>query len=164
MRSLFLITTFILTSCGSAKYALHTKPEHFMIRNAEHKEIASSNGIVLSYDRSPFVRVEGEEADGSVRIFYKTVLTNLSGHNIKLADKGIRLISGKKEVLAKYKKVDAKLLDRVIKNREKLELEVIFDLDKSLVELHAGKTEYMELAVKLEDKTDVKMKVWLWSL
>lgn len=166
MKVILFIILCILVSCGSTQYVLHSKPEHFIIKNSEETDITSKNGVTLTYDRSPFVRVEGKDDKGNVRLFYKLILSNFSKSTIELGRKSIHLQDNIYNInyLAKFKKADKRLIGRKIKNSERLELEVIFDIDQKTIDKFEGTDNPLWISTKLKNGDQLKMKVWLWSL
>lgn len=164
MKLKLLSLLFIMYSCGTTHYVLHNKPEYTFFKTKEPNALVNKGGVTLTYDRSPWVQIEGEDSNGQVRVFYKAILTNLSDKKVTVAKSGIRLKYGKQEILAKLKKEDKKLLIKGVKSLEKLELEVVFDLNEKIIKKYSGKRDPLYLAVKLSNGDDLKMKVWLWSI
>ena len=166
MKVLLLITSFILVSCGSTQYVLHSKPEHFIIKNGERTGISSLNGVALTYDRSPFVRVEGKDDKGRVRLFYKIILSNFSKNPVELSRNPLFLVDKElnKKYKGKYKKIDKVFLTRKIDQGERLELDVIFDVDQDTIDSYEGEDKPLLLTTSLKDNKKLTLKVWLWSL
>jgi hypothetical protein len=167
MKAGLLLLLFFFSSCSINHYLLNSKPEHFFIFSKdETAPIANSKGVTLTYDRTPYAVVDTPNSKGGVRLRYKVIVNNFSKKPIKIAKRGITLVSmeEKQKVLGKYYEKDKKKRYAPIKRGGSLILDTIFDINEDMLDAHDGDSDPLWLNVKLTDGNKVKMKVWLWSI
>ena len=169
VKFIYLIgALFLGVGCSTSKYVLNTRAPtgflNFFSPPRESDPIQAEGDTALLYDRSRWVVMESQLADGSVWVHYALQIKNAGNsavHPLILrasieSNEGDRVLASllNEDKTSSCNSIEAKTLCRV---------DVKFLLPPKIVSSYGGSGHSLSLSVPLQGQPDLRQKVWLWK-
>ena len=169
MRKFIFIILFAFSciSCSTG-YVLHWKEDKFTILKEQNSTeeispIAAQDGIIMSNDRTPIVRIDPQLPDGSAWVYYNLAIKNITTQKITINLKQIRIESNNEKASGVFENDIKNLEHYLLDAKTSYKIPVMFHLSEKLIKENKG-SKPLKLILPLKEKGNLAMELWLWHV
>ena len=161
---LFLFSACFIFSCSTG-YVLHHRAQEVLSFDRDESGANSAlNGLILSYDRAPYVLIESPRSDGSVILHYALQIQNSTPEPKRISTRGIVLKADDREFKARFTSADEVGDFIEIGPHSTFRQTLWFKAAESAVEDYARTTRSIAMLVPVVgEERPLKLDLWVWQ-